>query len=86
LHLSGLQGFALMLLFPTDLHSVDWQPLHPTDVRQGIGTVHRAMFTSFEMMMGSFNAPLLNDAYSPMLAWTVFFLFILIVNIVMLNL
>ena len=29
---------------------------------------------------------LLNDAYSPGLAWAVFFLFVLIVNIVMLNL
>ena len=81
------QGFALMLLFPTDLFSPAWQPLHQTEVRLGVGTAQRAMLTSFEMMLGSEGfAQLLNDAYLPGLAWIVFILSFLIVNIVMLNL
>ena len=36
--------------------------------------------------MGGFDAELLNDAYYPALAWLVFFCYIVIVNIVMLNL
>lgn len=139
-------GFSLMLLFPTNLHwagysetAKDWTPTHPEEMRMNVGTLARSMYTSFDMMMGGFNAcapftlatrvcpavplprwfwkdvavlvclsvrlpvintvlglslvydmalcrELLNDAYSPGLAWAVFFLFVLIVNIVMLNL
>eukprot|EP01046_Picozoa_sp_COSAG06_P088459 COSAG06_NODE_34878_length_468_cov_0.688347_1_plen_113_part_10 len=78
-----------MQLFPSYLTTAaasEWTPLHPTDVRMQFDTVSRAMFTSFRMMMGDFDAETLNDAYMPKLAWAVFFLYILIVNIVMLNL
>jgi hypothetical protein len=84
-------GFALTLLFPINLgqsspEASEWTPLHPSSVRLNVDTLPRAMYTSFNMMMGGFDAELLNDAFSPALAWLVFFLYILIVNIVMLNL
>ena len=44
------------------------------------------MVASFNMMMGAFDPALLNDAYSPALAYTIFLECILVVNIVMLNL
>ena len=64
----------------------DWAPLHADDVRLKVDTLSRAMYSSFDMMMGGFDAELLNDAVSPRLAWLLFFLYILTVNIVMLNL
>lgn len=82
-------GFALMLLFPSWLTTNDastWSPLHPTEVRKAVDTVPRAMYTSVSMMMGEFDAELMNDAYAPQLAWLLYYLYILIVNIVMLNL
>ena len=82
-------GFTLALLFPTHLESplADTRvPVDPTGVWLAVGTLPRAMFTSFNMMMGGFDAQLLNDAYWPLLAWAVFFVFVLVVNIVMLNL
>jgi hypothetical protein len=82
-------GFALILLYPIGLgrgSPSDWAPLHADDVRLKVDTLSRAMYSSFDMMMGGFDAELLNDAVSPRLAWLLFFLYILTVNIVMLNL
>ena len=85
-------GFALGLLYPTHLHPASgatsasghaaedsddlWKITHPTAVSDTVGTVPRAMYASFNMMMGSFDAALLDDAYSPALAYTTFFYYI----------
>ena len=85
-------GFALGLLYPTHLHlSSDtntsgftagddddnsWNITHPTAVSDTVGTVPRAMYASFNMMMGSFDAALLDDAYSPALAYFTFFYYV----------
>ena len=85
-------GFALGLLYPTHLHLLDdtstsgftagdaydnsWNISHPTAVSDTVGTVPRAMYASFNVMMGSFDAALLDDAYSPALAYTTFFYYI----------
>ena len=53
-----------------------WIMNHPTAVSDTVGTVPRAMYASFNMMMGSFDAALLDDAYSPALAYTTFFYYI----------
>ena len=53
-----------------------WSMSHPTAVSDTVGTVPRAMYASFNMMMGSFDAALLDDAYSPALAYTTFFYYI----------
>ena len=53
-----------------------WSMNHPTAVSDTVGTVPRAMYASFNMMMGSFDAALLDDAYSPALAYTTFFYYI----------
>ena len=50
-----------------------WNMNHPTAVSDTVGTVPRSMYASFNMMMGSFDAALLDDAYSPALAYTTFF-------------
>ena len=52
----------------------------------GAGTLPRAMYASFNMMMGSFDAEILDDSYAPTIAYLVYFEYILLVNIVMLNL
>jgi hypothetical protein len=57
-------GFALMLLFPTYLvtpMASQWVPTDPTAVRLNVDTLPRAMYTSFNMMMGGFDAEALND-------------------------
>ena len=85
-------GFALGLLYPTHLHLISdtstngviagddndnsWNITHPTAVSDTVGTVPRAMYASFNMMMGSFDAALLDDAYSPALAYATFFYYI----------
>ena len=84
-------GFAFGLLYPTHLHLLSdtnasgftaedsedlWNINHPTAVLNTVGTVPRAMYASFNMMMGSFDAALLDDAYSPALAYTTFFYYI----------
>jgi|EP01043_Picozoa_sp_COSAG02_P074891 transient receptor potential cation channel subfamily V protein 6 len=82
-------GFALMLLFPTFLTTApasEWSPLDPQGVSALVDTLPRALYTSFNMMMGDFDAEILNDAYMPRLAWPMFYLYVLVVNIVMLNL
>ena len=53
-----------------------WSMSHPTAVSDTVGTVPRAMYASFNMMMGSFDAALLDDAYSPALAYTSYFYYI----------
>ena len=87
-------GFALVLLFPLELNSEkadQWtidpmSSLDPMDVRLLVDTIPRAIGTSFSIMMGAFDPAILNEAYSPMLAWAVFVLYVMVVNIVMLNL
>ena len=80
-------GFVMTLLFPTRLagsQAVDnWMPDDSHGVRLAADTLPRAMFSSFNMMMGGFDAELLNSAYSPAIAWITYFYYILMVNIVM---
>ena len=80
-------GFVMTLLFPTRLagsQDVDkWMPDDSHGVRLAADTLPRAMFSSFNMMMGGFDAELLNSAYSPAIAWITYFYYILMVNIVM---
>ena len=91
-------GFALNLLFPSHLHGgtadeeaelAAWTTQivdDTTAVDKLSGTVWRAMFASFDMALGEFDRGLLDDAFSPLLAYAVFIFYIVMVNIVMLNL
>ena len=85
-------GFVLALLFPThvidgnDINQTTWNITHAATVSDAVGTLPRAMFSSFDMMMGNYDKTLLDDAYSPLLAYVAFFEYMTIVNIVMLNL
>ena len=92
-------GFALDLLYPNHLREGNttvaedqelaaWRGnIRDPDGVDGLaGTVPRAMFASFQMMLGSFEPALLDDAFSPTLAYAVFFEYTVVVTIVMLNL
>ena len=85
-------GFALTLLFPihvidgNDVNQTIWNISQATAVSHAVGRLSSAMFTSFDMMMGTYDKTLLDDAYSPLLAYVVFFEYIILVNLVMLNL
>ena len=69
---ASASGYAATEDSSEDLWNID----HPTAVSDTVGTVPRAMYASFNMMMGSFDAALLDDAYSPALAYTTFFYYI----------
>ena len=58
----------------------------PSAIDELAGTLPRSLFSSFNMMLGSFDTSLLNDAFSPALAYAVFFWHTIVVTIVMLNL
>ena len=80
-------GFALSLLFPLNLYAPDADSLEGQwDSMKLVNTTSGTMQRSFEIMMGQLNLELLNQAYSPVLAWLVFFVYVMVVNIVMLNL
>ena len=85
-------GFALTLLFPihvidgNDINQTTWNITHAATVADTVGTLSRAMFTSFDMMMGTYDTTLFDDAYSPLLAYVLFFEYMILVNLVMLNL
>eukprot|EP01047_Picozoa_sp_COSAG01_P040377 COSAG01_NODE_3395_length_6148_cov_1.985948_1_plen_1195_part_00 len=91
-------GFALNLLYPSHLHGstaaekaalAAWTTDTSSDTAamdELSGTVWRAMFASFDMALGEFDRVLLDDAFSPVLAYFMFIEYILVVNIVMLNL
>ena len=63
-----------------------WRMSDPVAVEATVGTLPRAMYASWNMMMGSFDAVLLDDSYYPTLAYAVYFEYIVLVNIVLLNL
>eukprot|EP01047_Picozoa_sp_COSAG01_P009058 COSAG01_NODE_367_length_18064_cov_23.990315_2_plen_1367_part_00 len=90
-------GFALDLLYPNHLHGgttaeeaelAGWTTSisNAAAVDKLSGTVWRALFASFDMALGEFDRGLLDDAFSPLLAYAVFIFYIVMVNIVMLNL
>ena len=85
-------GFALTLLFPihvidgNDVNQTSWNITHAATVSDAVGTLSRAMFTSFDMMMGTYDKTLFDDAYSPLLAYVLFFEYMILVHLVMLNL
>eukprot|EP01046_Picozoa_sp_COSAG06_P014978 COSAG06_NODE_946_length_11363_cov_6.766602_4_plen_312_part_00 len=58
----------------------------PIAIEELAGTLPRSMFSSFNMMLGAFETSLLDDAFSPALAYAVFFQYTVLVTIVMLNL
>ena len=94
-------GFTFLLLFPVELHAASssnasgvgairhtssWNITDPQAVHDAAGTWSRAMWSSFDLLMGSFDPAVLEDAHSPNLAYAVYLQSVWVTNIIILNL
>jgi hypothetical protein len=71
-----------MVLYPTNLPGV----FETADLTASVGTLPRAFYTSFNMMMGDYDIEMCKLSPYPWLAVVALFLYVVIVNLVMLNL